>query len=112
MFAVSPDQQGRRRRASDAGRGGAPWPRTSGELGTSCSMSVIEQRVELIEWYRPARLRRPPASERPFPYGDERFGRPRRDDLRFVVLAKPLVGDGTPTGRRTVDPRTVRRLRP
>ncbi len=27
---------------------------------------------------------------RPFPYGDERFGIPLRDDLRFEVLEKPL----------------------
>ena len=26
----------------------------------------------------------------PFPYGDERFGIPRRDDLRFELLVKPL----------------------
>jgi hypothetical protein len=26
----------------------------------------------------------------PFPYGDERFGRPLRDDLFFVVLGKEL----------------------
>ena len=27
---------------------------------------------------------------RPFPYGEERFGRPRRDDLAFTVLTKTL----------------------
>jgi hypothetical protein len=26
----------------------------------------------------------------PFPYGDERFGIPQRDDLRFELLAKEL----------------------
>jgi hypothetical protein len=27
----------------------------------------------------------------PFPYGDERFGVPQRDDLQFELLVKPLV---------------------
>ncbi|HET8898755.1 MAG TPA: GNAT family N-acetyltransferase, partial [Rhodanobacteraceae bacterium] len=27
-----------------------------------------------------------------FPYGDARFGLPRRDDLRFTWLEKPLPG--------------------
>ena len=27
---------------------------------------------------------------KPFPYGDERFGLPQRDDLRFEVLRKTL----------------------
>ena len=29
-------------------------------------------------------------TKKPFPYGDERFGRPLRDDLRFEILEKPL----------------------
>jgi hypothetical protein len=29
---------------------------------------------------------------KPFPYGDVRFGVPRREDLRFEVLTKPLAG--------------------
>ncbi len=32
----------------------------------------------------------PTGETRPFPYGDERFGIPRRDDLVFVVLEKRL----------------------
>ncbi|RYZ73324.1 MAG: GNAT family N-acetyltransferase, partial [Lysobacteraceae bacterium] len=28
--------------------------------------------------------------KKPFPYGDERFGIPRRDDLRFEILEKTL----------------------
>jgi GNAT superfamily N-acetyltransferase len=53
-------------------------------------MTVIAQRDDLIAWY----LRRGYAltgETRPFPYGDERFGLPLRDDLRFVMLAKPLA---------------------
>ena len=49
--------------------------------------SVIAQRSELIAWYERRGYRRTGATE-PFPYGDERFGRPLRDDLHFVVLRK------------------------
>jgi ribosomal protein S18 acetylase RimI-like enzyme len=57
-------------------------------------MSVIDLRVELIDWYR-RRGYAPSGETGVFPYGDERFGRPRRDDLRFTVLIKEL---GTPIG--------------
>jgi ribosomal protein S18 acetylase RimI-like enzyme len=53
------------------------------------SMSVIVQRVELIAWYERRGYRRTGRFE-PFPYGDERFGLPRRPDLRFEVLEKCL----------------------
>jgi GNAT superfamily N-acetyltransferase len=56
---------------------------------TLVEMTVIGQRSELIAWYERRGYRRTGAI-RPFPYGDERYGRPRRDDLRFVVLAKAL----------------------
>ncbi|MEV4422625.1 GNAT family N-acetyltransferase [Patulibacter sp. NPDC049589] len=52
-------------------------------------LSVIRQRAELQAWY----VRRgyvPTGETEPFPYGDERFGRPLRDDLELVVLRKPL----------------------
>jgi hypothetical protein len=52
-------------------------------------MTVIEQRRDLIAWY----LRRGYVDTgriEPFPYGNTRFGMPKRDDLRFVVLAKAL----------------------
>ncbi len=55
----------------------------------SAEMTVIRQRAELIAWYgRNGYL--PTGETRPFPYGDTRFGEPRRDDLEFVVLAKAL----------------------
>lgn len=53
-------------------------------------MTVIRQRGELIAYYG-RRGYRPAGEERPFPYGDARFGTPRRADLAFVVLAKELV---------------------
>ncbi len=54
-------------------------------------MTVIEQRLELIAWYE-RRGYVNTGVHKPFPYGDERFGIPRRDDLRFVVLEKRLAG--------------------
>jgi len=57
---------------------------------TVCAMTVIEQRAELIAWYERRGYRRT-GETKPFPYGDERFGIPRRPDLRFVVLAKSLA---------------------
>lgn len=53
------------------------------------TMHVIDLRAELIAFYERRGYARTGATK-PFPYGDERFGRPRRDDLRFMVLAKPL----------------------
>lgn len=87
MFAVDPDAQG-------GGLGAAlllaAEQLAGGELGAQrMTMSVIEHREELIDWYARRGYRRT-GEHRPFPYGDERFGRPRRDDLRFVVLAKEL----------------------
>ena len=52
-------------------------------------MKVIVQRRELIAWYERRGYRRT-GVKKPFPYGDERFGIPLRDDLRFEVLEKPL----------------------
>ena len=53
------------------------------------TMSVIEQRAELITWYERRGYRRTGATAA-FPYGDPRFGEPKRPDLRFVILAKAL----------------------
>ena len=52
-------------------------------------MTVIVQRTELIAWYERRGYRRT-GERKPFPYGDERFGLPRRDDLAFEVLRKSL----------------------
>ena len=53
-------------------------------------MTVIRQREELVEFYK-RRGYQPTGETEPFPYGDERFGTPLRDDLEFVVLAKDLA---------------------
>ncbi|HET9836518.1 MAG TPA: GNAT family N-acetyltransferase [Rhodanobacteraceae bacterium] len=52
-------------------------------------MSVIDIREALIAWYERRGYRRT-GEYKPFPYGDERFGIPKRDDLRFEWLVKPL----------------------
>ena len=52
-------------------------------------MTVIDVRDELIGFYQRRGYRRT-GIHKPFPYGDERFGLPRRDDLRFEVLEKDL----------------------
>jgi GNAT superfamily N-acetyltransferase len=52
-------------------------------------MTVIDVRDELIAYYERRGYRRTGVTK-PFPYGDERFGLPRRADLRFEVLEKTL----------------------
>lgn len=52
-------------------------------------MTVIVQRHELVAWYERRGYVRTGA-RKPFPYGDARFGLPRRDDLEFEVLEKQL----------------------
>lgn len=56
-------------------------------------MTVIDVRAELIAWYERRGYRRTGVFE-PFPYGDARFGIPRRPDLRFEVLEKSLGAAG------------------
>jgi ribosomal protein S18 acetylase RimI-like enzyme len=53
-------------------------------------MTVIEQRSELIAWYERRGYSRT-GETAAFPYGDVRFGEPKRPDLRFVVLSKQLA---------------------
>lgn len=52
-------------------------------------MTVIDVREDLIAWYERHGFRRT-GEHRPFPYGDPRFGIPRRNDLRFEWLEKDL----------------------
>jgi ribosomal protein S18 acetylase RimI-like enzyme len=54
-------------------------------------MSVLAQRPDLIAWYE-RRGYRPTGETTPFPYGNARFGVPKRPDLSFAILAKPLSG--------------------
>ena len=52
-------------------------------------MTVIDVRDELIAFYQRRGYRRTGVTK-PFPYGDARFGEPKRGDLRFEVLEKTL----------------------
>lgn len=57
---------------------------------THMAMTVIDVRAELIAWYERRGYHRT-GEYKPFPYGDARFGLPRRHDLRFELLLKPLT---------------------
>ena len=57
----------------------------------SMRMTVIDIREDLIPFYLRRGYHRT-GIIKPFPYGDARFGLPKRDDLRFEVLEKPLAG--------------------
>jgi ribosomal protein S18 acetylase RimI-like enzyme len=88
MFSVRPGQQGR-------GRGReilAEAERLArDEWGANTMvMTVLAQRLDLIAWYE-RRGYRPTGESQPFPYGNPRFGIPKRPDLSFVVLAKALA---------------------
>lgn len=87
MFAVDPKRQG-------GGIGDAvlaECERVAREEWAlpAMRMTVIDIRDELIAWYERRGYVRT-GIKKPFPYGDVRFGQPKRDDLRFEVLEKPL----------------------
>ena len=52
-------------------------------------MDVLNVREALIAWYERRGYARTGEME-PYPYGDNRFGTPLRDDLQFVILEKHL----------------------
>ncbi len=87
MFAVSPAAQGggvgkqvmQHAERLVAAQWGLP----------TMQMTVIDCRDELIAFYERRGYART-GIKKPFPYGDARFGLPRRDDLRFEVLEKRL----------------------
>jgi len=55
----------------------------------SICLGVLNVRDTLIAWYERRGYARTGKTE-PFPYGDNRFGKPLRDDLEFVMLEKTL----------------------
>ncbi|MFI6559082.1 GNAT family N-acetyltransferase [Streptomyces sp. NPDC050534] len=88
MFAVSPQLQG-------TGLGKviiAEAERAARETWgvREMHMTVISVREDLIAWYERRGYRRT-GRMTPFPYGDERFGIPQRDDLQFELLVKELA---------------------
>jgi ribosomal protein S18 acetylase RimI-like enzyme len=88
MFAVRPGHQGQgwgRQILTEAER----LARDEWSASTMV-LSVLAQRPDLIAWYERRGYRRT-GETRPFPYENARFGVPKRPDLSFAVLAKPLV---------------------
>ncbi|MCB5180208.1 GNAT family N-acetyltransferase [Streptomyces antimicrobicus] len=87
MFAVRPTLQGaglgREILAEAERRAREQWG------ATQMRMTVVNVRDELIAYYERRGYRRT-GELSPFPYGDERFGIPLRDDLAFELLVKPL----------------------
>ena len=57
--------------------------------GVRIRMTVLSVRDELLAWYG-RRGYVATGETAPFPYGDERFGKPARDDLFFVVVEKGI----------------------
>ena len=92
MFAVRPDLQG-------AGVGKALLAEAERLAGEDWQlpvmrMTVIDLRDSLIAFYQRRGYTRT-GIHKPFPYGDERFGIPLRQDLRFEVLEKDLAREAS-----------------
>jgi ribosomal protein S18 acetylase RimI-like enzyme len=88
MFSVRPKLQG-----SGVGRATLAEAERIARDEWGCvamRMTVISVREELIAWYERRGYHRT-GEYSPFPYGNERFGIPKRDDLRFELLLKPLL---------------------
>ena len=86
MFSVRPDLQGGgvgKAVLAEAERIARGWRLPA------MRMTVIDIRDELIAFYERRGYART-GVHKPFPYGDLRFGEPKRDDLRFEVLEKAL----------------------
>jgi GNAT superfamily N-acetyltransferase len=58
--------------------------------GKRIRMNVVNVREALIAWYVRRGYHKTGETE-PFPYGDDRYGAPLRDDLSFLVLEKDLT---------------------
>ncbi|HWJ09412.1 MAG TPA: GNAT family N-acetyltransferase [Nocardioides sp.] len=88
MFAVDPARQG-----GGLGRQVMEYAEDLARTRWACTvmeMTVIRQRTDLIAFYE-RRGYTDTGRRSPFPYGDERFGIPQRDDLEFTLLAKALT---------------------
>ncbi len=88
-FAIEPDRQN-----GGLGRimlaAAEDWARQRG--GRRMRLTVINLRDALIAWYLRRGYHKTGETD-PFPYGDDRFGAPLRDDLCFVVLEKDVPAD-------------------
>lgn len=87
LFAVDPAQQG-----GGVGKQVMAYAEELARTRWGCTvmeMTVIRQRTDLIAFYE-RRGYTDTGRRSPFPYGDERFGLPQRDDLEFTLLEKVL----------------------
>lgn len=86
-LAVPPREQnaGLGRRLLEAAEN---WAQQRG--AAEIQMTTVNLRTALIDWYQ-RRGYSLTGQTKPFPYGDTRFGIPKRDDLHFVVLRKILA---------------------
>lgn len=87
LFAVEPARQGR-------GIGGAVLAHAASIVrrrwnARRIRMTVLRQRTDLIAFYERHGFHATGRRE-PFPYGDDRFGRPKVDDLEFMELVRDL----------------------
>ena len=86
MLSIDPQRQAE-------GLGRTLLSKAEGDLqaqgATRVRITVIWLRHTLIEWYE-RRGYRLTGEQEPFPYGDQRFGLPLRDDLYFLAMEKPL----------------------
>ena len=62
---------------------------------TSMEMTVLTLRPELVAWYERRGYART-GERQPFPYGDDKWGLPKRADLDFYVLRKSLTSITSP----------------
>jgi ribosomal protein S18 acetylase RimI-like enzyme len=86
LLAVRPDQQGQQLGRQMLEASEAAMRERGAE---KVVISVVNVRERLIGWYERRGYVRT-GEIKPFPYGDERVGRPLRDDLEFLVLEKAL----------------------
>lgn len=87
LFAVDPAHQG-----AGLGRQVMAYAEELARTRWGCrrmEMTVIRQRTDLIAFYERGGYT-DTGQRSAFPYGDERFGLPLRDDLEFTLLEKTL----------------------
>jgi ribosomal protein S18 acetylase RimI-like enzyme len=86
LFTVSPALQ-----KQHLGRGllGAAEEFAKSRGARSIRLDVLSVRDTLIAWYERRGYARTGETE-PYPYGDNRFGTPLREDLEFIILQKQL----------------------
>ncbi len=86
MLSIDPQRQAE-------GLGRPLLSKAEGDLqaqgATRVRITVIWLRHTLIEWYE-RRGYRLTGEREPFPYGDQRFGVPLRDDLYFLAMEKSI----------------------